>query len=477
MSAYARVQKLVRQNLGIIRADQADIGIHKKERRDDLLKYETYYNSSQYDDKISWDEALDSPYHVPNNQRKPTVLYPLPKIIVDRLKSKLVGERVFPEFKIQEDENTNEILKYILKMTKFKGKIDSVIRDLLIYGSAFIRIKLVDGVLMLEGYNPNHCWPKFDKNEQLESLEIRFVFEKLVDYKMQKYWYKLELTKNSDILYDNPKFDPGSVPVFSVKERVNHNLGFVQGEWVKSTYSPREIDGESVIKDIISFSDCLNYLLSMSDSAAKYNIDPQTVFTGLQAEELKGLTKSKEKAWTLGPTGQAQFLETNGNGVDGAMNFSGDMMQRVQDATRVILHDPEKFSMHAQSGKALEVINGPMIDKISEIRNFVEPFLTTLITKLLGVFIIYNRKGEIPLSPLPADFTPKSLNLVVEWQPVFPMSTQDLNDLVNLYTSMTNANLISRETALQKLAGTFDIEDIEGEVHKVNTQQQFNSFF
>ena len=118
----------------------------------------------------------------------------------------------------------------------------------------------------------------------------------------------------------------------------------------------------------------------------------------------------------------------------------------------------------------MEVLNEPMVDYVSEMRIFVEKFMNNLAMKMVALFVQYAQQGYITDLELDKGYRPKSLNITVDWQPVFPMTTDDLQQMVNLYTSMTNANIISRETALQKLSQHFDIDDIQEELRKVNTQ-------
>ena len=341
--ALDRITKRVQNILGVIRPGDSPEPF-KQFRSDKLKKYETYMNGEQYDNLTDWHMAIESSTFIPVNKRKPIIIYPLPRIVVNRIKAKIVGEKVFPNLKLEDDPATQELLREVLKITDFKLNMAKAVEDLLTYGSSFMRIKIIEGSMFLESFNPNYCYPVFDDRDRLVKVEVRFVFEKLVKGEKKKLWYKLLLTKDSDILYDNPEYEEGVVPAFQVVQRVNHNLDFVQGEWVKATKDFRMVDGPSLLEDILDFSDCLNYLFTMSDSATKYNIDPQVIFSGVDAENLQDLVKAKEKAWALGHDGSANFLEVSGTGVSTAVDVSKETIQRVQDATRVILHDPERYS-------------------------------------------------------------------------------------------------------------------------------------
>ncbi len=470
-----RIQDKIDNNLGTIRPKDSQAR-GRRWRSDTLKKYDDYFNSKQYEGKIDWHQAVGSTPFVGIKDRKPFITYPLPKIVVNRLKTKLAGEKNFPTLTIPEDPDTAQLIKLIHKISDFQAAILKLCEYLLTFGSAFARFHFVQGRLRLDCYNPNNCYPIFDKNEELEEIEIRFVYDEIVEGKKKQFWYRLFLGKNEDIIFDNPEYKAGTIPEFKVVERNEHGLNFVQGEWAKTTKNPLAPDGECVFKDVLDFTDCLSYLMTMSHDGAIYNIDPQLVLKGLSTDEFDDIVKTKEKAWTLGRDGEANFVETTGSGIATALEIEKSTMQRVQDITRVIMHDPEKFSAHAQSGKAMEILNGPMTELIAEIRTYLQKFITTVTIKMLSIFVMYSRQGfatEIEISP---KYRPISLEIEVNWPPIFAMTTQDLQQMVTLYTSLTSANIMSRQTALEKMAQYFDIEDIEAEQQKINTQPQFNTW-
>jgi hypothetical protein len=292
----------------------------------------------------------------------------------------------------------------------------------------------------------------------------------------KKKWYKMDLGKFSDVLYDNPEFKVDEDPVFFPVSQVDHNLGFVQGEWFRTAEAQKTPDGYSLLHDIRDFIDDFSYSLSQSSMAVSYNQDPQLTFKNMDQEELDNLIRSSTKSWNLGREGEANFLESGLNGVTTAMELRDKMRTSIVDVTRIILMDPEKMVASAQSGKALEILHGPMVELVKELRPMVEKGMQALILKMAMVNLVLAQRGEPVPVQIPQGYSPLSLNITVTWPSVFPMTMADLKEKVSVVQAATSSNLISRETGTRYIAKDFGVEDIEVELEKVNTQPVLNPF-
>ncbi len=472
-----RTQDRIDSNLGIIRP-----GGHKsKSRSPRLEKIASYLSSSQHDQKMDWDEADScSDRYVPIKERKPKVIYPLTTIITDRLAPKLLGKSMFPNFLIEEDPDTQELIRLLIKQTQYRSKMLSMSKPWLAYGSAFMRFKLVAGLPVVETYESRFCYPKFDNAGELKEVKVQYVFEDEEDLdergKPTQKWYRLDLTPTKDVLYDNPPYQQDVEPLFKVVAENNHDLGFVQGEWFKTSDTKHSPDGDSLVEPILDFEDALSYNLSQSDRATSYGMDPQAVFKGMDEEELENLIKSSDKGWNVGREGEASFLEVSGSGLDQAEKTENRFDTKVQDITRVLMLDPEKIVGSAQSAKAMEVMHGPMLDLIDELRPHLEKGMIRFLTKLTLALVIYNKRGAELLLQMPPQYIPTSLDIDAAWGEVFPKTLEDLQKKVNTILQATNNNVLSRQTGLERLQKEFEVEDIEEEVRRINTQPQFNTF-
>lgn len=457
----------------------------KRYRKESLQTIEDYMTGCQYQGKMDWDQACGCEDYVPLKDRKPKIIYPFGKVFTDRISSKLLGASTFPKFKFQDDPDTEYFLGLIISETFFQAKMLDAIKKMVAKNAVFVRFKLVEGSLQIEKYDPNNCWPEFHPNGDLSLMKIRYVYqtEELDDSgrKIER-WFQLILTENSDILFDNPIFNENSEPEFEIVQQVEHGLGFVQGEWFSRGESNNSPDGDEspFLEDMFDFIDAINYNLSQSDTATRYGMDPQLMISGMDEESLDTLIKSSAKAWALGKEGKAEFAEVSGSGVETGMKMREDFYKKCQDIARIVFLDPEKAVGSAQSGKAMEVLHGPLVELVNEFRPWVEKGMKKLLVKIMSAILYYNNNDFETDFITPPDYAPKAMDFKCLWPPVFELTAQDKQQLVSICLQATNGNIIARDTGLRWLQSQgvdFGVEDLEAEQDKINNQKNFNSFF
>lgn len=469
---------------GIIQGDRLAV---PRVRSAQLDLYDMYVESKQYDKKLDWDASASEERYVPIRERKPRVIYDFPKRIVTTFAAKMFGDSVFPRFYVdgepEQVQDENEFIKYLLKAMKLEKVMPEAMRRLGASGSVLVRFRINnEGNVKLEVYKSKFCYPTFDEDNELESVTIKYVYEDPLELdenrKPVEKWYRLDLGKDSDVLYDTPEYEPDVDPIFTPVETVAHGLGFIQAEWIRSCEDKHTVDGPSLLEGgVLSMCDEINYSLSQSSQALSYAQEPQAVFSGMDVDEVDALVKSSTKAWTLGREGKAEFLEANLTGVERASEERSKLRLAIQDVTRVVLHDPEKFSGTAQSGKALEQLNAPLVDLITEMRPLIEERVLALIIKVAVVNLRNVSMGLPAPVSIPPGWQPTELSgLTCEWPPVFSPTQEDLSSKVSTATKASSGNLIARATALKYVASIFGVTDVEGEMATVDNQKQFNTF-
>lgn len=479
-SGASRMSTLAKNNLGIIRVGMP-LYADKRFRSLELEVYDAYYENRQYNHLQAWDETnSDKEGFTPVRERKPRISIPFTKMLCSRLAAKLVGNSVFPRFVVEQDPETEEYLKYIVKAAKLNSKLLESIRQMSSSGSNFVRFYFVGGSIKIETYLSKYCYPEFDQTSNLTFVKVQYVYEDKEDLDTQGNpklkWYRMDLGKLVDVIYKPVEFSNDvKEPLFEVESQVQHNLGFVQGEWFRTCDKSNSVDGESLICGILDFVDELNYSLSQSSQAIGYNQDPQILINGMDSEELDELIRSASKAWNMGREGKAAALETNLNGVKVASEMRDKVRQNIQDIARVVLLDPEKIIGSAQSAKAMEVLHGPLLELIDELRPVIGDSLISLVTKLAITNLRLVEEGQAAVMT-PEGWAPASLNIDIVWPPIFPATLQDLREKVQVVASALMAQLLSRETALKFIAKDFGIVNIEEELQKILEQPVFNAF-
>jgi hypothetical protein len=476
----SRTQQHIANNLGVI---DATASLENKKFRDKCLEeFDAYYEGYQYDKMPAWDESqsLDGT-PIPVRKRQPRIKFNLGKVFVDRVAAKLVGKSVFPKLAVENDPDSTEFLRLVQKACGFQHKLQDPVKRMLAAGSSFVRFYIVEGQPMIEYYLSKFCYPQYQANGELQAIRIQYVFEDEFDRDARgnpkRKWYRLDLGMTSDILYDTPECGQSDAePTFEVVEQVDHGLGFVQGEWFRTGENKHSPDGPSLLADITDFIDELNYNLSQSSQAVSYGQEPQLTFKGMDEEELDGLVKSSTKAWALGREGSAEFLETDLKGVEAADKFRDTVRKCAVDTVRVVLLDPEKIVGSAQSGKAMEVLHGPLVELIDELRPQIEKKIINLILKISVALLSLIGNGIETAVSVPPGWQPTSLDVAATWPAIFPLTIEDLKNKAAVAVQLANASIFSRETMTRWLASDFGVEDIEAEVAKVAAQPVLNPF-
>jgi hypothetical protein len=453
-------------------------------RSDELELLDSYYESRQYIGKPEWKDSKcqDGSYR-PIRERAPLVVFPFHRILCQRITSKLVGHSTFPVITVPQDPESEEFFNAVLKMSGLAHHLLEPTRRLMNNGSVLVRFYLVEGKVKIEHYLAKHCYPKFQGNGELESVTIKYVYtdkeDKNADGTYKKKWFRLDLGMATDTKYKPIEFkdeqDPEALE-WEIEETAEHNLGFVQGEWFRTAEIKDSVDGVPITGDLASFVDELNYSLSQSATAVSYNQDPQLTLNKMDEDEIMGLVRSSQKAWNLGREGEAKFLESNLGGVERAMELRDKIRLNLQDISRIVMLDPEKMMAQAQSGRAMEVLHGPMVDLVHELRPQMEKGINSLVLKISLMILVLNSQGvDVPLV-IPPGFSPSTLEITWVWPPVFPQTMMDLREKVQVATQAASGNLISRETMTRWLAADFNVKNVEEEIQRIAAQPVINPF-
>lgn len=468
---FSRVSRQVALNNGMISRDIEDQDVYRDPK---LERLDAYFENRQYDKLVPWDmEKGAGGETLPLRARKPRIIIPYARTLSSLVASKLLGPSVFPSFKVQDAPDDQAYWKAILDVSRLQMFMLEPTRRMLSTGEIFIRFYMSNGAFVKSWYDTKYCYPTFDDAGELAEVSIRYVYADTSDTDSmgspKRKWYRLDLGTETETLFDNPEYRPGEEePVFTPVQTVEHNFGFVQGEWITTTGTPK---GYGLTTDITDFIDELCYSVSQSSKALSYNQDPQLVMKGMTNDEQEELIRSASKGWNLGLKGEAQFLETNLSGVQVGIELRDKMRTNIQDITRVVMMDPEKIVGNAQSAKAMEVLHGPLKDMVDELRLPVGDALKRLVMKMGAANILGTAQGILTPLPLPEGFALTTLAVELKWPAIFQQTLEDLKNKVGLAAQALTAGLIAPRTAIRYVAEDFGIEDVEEELAEITAHQ------
>jgi len=124
----------------------------------------------------------------------------------------------------------------------------------------------------------------------------------------------------------------------------------------------------------------------------------------------------------------------------------------------------------------MEVMHGPLVELINELRPIIEPSINALLLKVSITMLTLSQRGVAVPVVIPDGYVPQSLNLSYHWPPIFPLTIDDLKSMSGMCVQLAGASIFSRETMTRYLAPHFEIENVEEEIAKVAAQPILNPF-
>lgn len=412
-----------------------------------------------------YEEVDSGGTYIPLRERRPSVIYNVPRVIVNRAVRMLFGGAKWPKL-VSSDTNVNKFFQRLKDRSELQGAMleAAFIGSL---GSVFIFYKLVNGRFFYEKRNPKFCKPIFDDEQELEEVFIMYpVFG--YDLKSQgydiaqedmneEYFYAKRITKQEEIIYHPIKIDEYEDDN-SFRKDVNrsfeHLQGFVPGVWVKNLYPTDGVDGECTFGRVLHIAVEIDYQLSQAGRGLKYNADPQLLIKeppGAPNEQQMSLfgggagVRSTSNALFVGHEGDAKLLEMSGQGQKVVIEFVDRLHRYALEAASASHKDPDR-AYGNMSGRAMEILDEDLIALCSALRlTWGDAGLKPLLTKMIKTaFQTGLLKGTDPtkddefaielywgnwFDPTPADLlqSEQALDMAVQGRRLFPHEARMLS--------------------------------------------------
>lgn len=395
--------------------------ICKLPRHRTLSQLQKYYESKQYEGRADFFTGENSKGEiVPLRERKPCVVYPLPKAAVDQVVRFCFGEGKFPYLQVERDEEggmpeaqaaeLEDCLKSLIKHAKIRSVITSMMKRGLAEKTAVTIFSIRCGRIVIEMPRAKDCYPTFVKNDptgELESLTWCYQFEESVPDKdglleTKRYWFRRDVTREAYLEYDRVEVVPG-VPVVKWPEPrpTPHGFKVCPARWSRNLDDESDagaMDGMSLFENFLDEVDALNFALSQRHRGITYWGTPQPYETGVEegdGPEATGRTGgyspasggksphgavSRKDARKLSPDNVWRYegaqvtvglLETTGKAFDVATLHVEDIRSRVLESMSVILANADQFLKNGgeMNAKFLTLAYAPLLALVSELRD------------------------------------------------------------------------------------------------------------
>jgi hypothetical protein len=464
-----------------------------------LSSAEAFYQGRQYEGRglqPSWDKVPVGQRPAPLRLQKPSVQYDVPKTIVDRPTALLFGEGRFPELHLDPDAPDTDVkaVNAWLARVADEGKLA---HQALVWGKLANSVGsgcLTWAVVAGEGdeagefeftpHKTQYCTPTFDPKRpgRLVALEKKYSYVKTVRRDtaagvvavQETWWHRETWDRAAHVVYaDQPAPKDGGEPATwtDVADTATHDFGFVPGVWVKplDDGEAANVDGPPLTCGIEDLTEDIDRTLSQKSRALRYNLDPERWYTGLSPEQAATLKVGGGATTALPKDGAAGLLEMSNGPQEAAEAHVTAHKARAFETTRVVSPDPEKLLAAARSGRALEILHGPMIELVGELRQTFGSALRDLLNQIVRAA----RAGKLGAlgklaSPPPAAIPPGRVKLA--WGPYWNPSPEDLQTAANIAATLVREEICDRETAVRWVAAQFGWKDVDGILERLATE-------
>lgn len=415
--------------------------------------------------------------YIPLSSRKPSVRYPLSRVVVEDSVSLLFSDGHFPVIDCADPE-TRAAITNITKEARLNVVLtDAAVRGAV--GSVAILFRVLRGRVFFQVMDTRYLTPTWDPQAPdslilvTERYKVRGETLRASGYAIDdedaEYWFSRQWDTEHETWFVPAPVGSPSAPIVDEARSVGHRLGFVPITWIRnlpgssSTGDPN--DGGCTFRAAIETQIEIDYQLSQVGRGLKYSSDPTLL---LKEPSLAGgeLLKGAGNALVVSEKGDARLLEIGGTASAAVIEYVRVLREFALESVHGNRASPDRLTT-AQSGRALEMLNQGLIWLSDNLRvTYGEMALLALLGMVVKASQIYplNVMG-LPVPSLRADCP-----LTLKWPAWYAASADDRQKDAQTLSTLANAGHISRETAVKTVASIYDIPDPAAEIDRITSE-------
>ena len=414
------------------------------------------------------EERSDAGEYIPLRQRRPSVRYPLCRIVVEDSVSLLFSEGHFPTID-SSDSTTRSVFANIIKETRLNlVMIQAAMTGAT--GSVALLLRVLKGRVFVDVLDTIYLTPVWDPEEPdtLARVDERYKVSGrdlaakgyAVDDLDGQYWFSRCWDASGETWFEPVPVAQPTPPVVDPIRSVSHKLGVVPIVWIRNLPGLADTgdscDGACTFAAAMYTQVEIDYQLSQVGRGLKYSSDPTLLLKDPSLPDGE-LVRGAGNALIVSEKGDARLLEIGGTASAAVIDYVRTLRELALESIHGNRSSPDKVAA-AQSGRALELLNQGLIWLADNLRtSYGEVGLLQLARLIVRASQIYTLIvfGE-EIEPLPADAM-----LSLKWPRWYPTTADDRQKDVQSLTSLVASGCITRETALKAIANCYDIEHIE----------------
>ena len=422
----------------------------------------TLYDVLPYD---FHEERTEAGEYIPLRQRRPSIRYPLCRIVVEDSVSLLFSEGHFPAID-SPDRAVRAIFANIVKETRLnQTMISAAMKGAT--GSAALLLRVLKGRIFVDALDTMYLTPTWDPSapDMLLHVDERYKVSgadlarngytiKALD---RPFWFTRRWDKEGETWFDPTPVGEPPTAVVDTARSVVHKFGIVPIIWIRnlpgSPITGDKADGASTFAAAMHTQVEIDYQLSQAGRGLKDSSDPTLLLKDPALPDGE-LIKGAGNALVVSEKGDARLLEIGGTASAAVIEYVRTLRELALESIHGNRASPERISA-AQSGRALELLNQGLISLADNLRtSYGESGLLELARLIVRASQVYRLVvlGET-IAALDS-----SAQLSLKWPRWYPSTADDRQKDVQALTSLVTSGCISRETALKAIAACYDIE-------------------
>jgi hypothetical protein len=416
------------------------------------------------------DERSPSGEYIPLRKRRPSVRYPLCRVVVEDSISLLFSEGHFPTIDCSDEVTQGSLaaivrdsrLNLVMTEAAIRGSIGSVaILMRVLKGRIFFQV--MDSIYLTPNWDPGEPDTLLAMTERYKVSGVQLINNGYVIPNPEiDYWFQRSWDGDTETWFIPAPVGLNLPPAIDTSRTVRHGLGFVPVVWIRnlpgfsSTGDPN--DGTCTFRAAVETQIEIDYQLSQAGRGLKYSSDPTLLLKepiGTDTDIIKGAGN----ALVVGENGDARLLEIGGTAAAAVIEYVRTLRELALESVHGNRASPDRLTA-AQSGRALELMNQGLLWLADNLRiTYGEVAILSLARMVVRASTHYtlraNGEDLPPMDP--------AIPLSLKWPRWYPTTAADRQLDATTLTMLLKSGLISRASALRAIADTYDIDNVAAE--------------
>jgi len=417
-------------------------------------------------------ERTASGEYIPLRQRRPSVRYGMPRVVVEDSVALLFSEGHFPAVD-SADAGVRAAVASLVRDTRLNAvMVEAALRGSV--GSVAILMRVLRGRVFLNVLETAYLTPEWDPAAPdtllrvTERVKVSGAALLAQGYEVEdlesSWWFQRQWDADQESWFEPVKASQSWVAVLDEERSVRHGLGFVPMVWIRNLPGGDGIDGAATFRSAIDTCIEIDYQLSQAGRGLKYSSDPTLLIrepAGIDGTLVRGAAN----ALVVSEKGDARLLEINGTASQAVIEYVRVLRELALESVHGNRADASRLTVPA-SGRALELMNQGLLWLADNLRvSYGDNGMLPLIRMMLRANKSFTLEVDGAVLPALDANAPLSLR----WPDWYPPDSADRQRDAATIVSLVEAGMLSRETALRILAPDYDIADAGEELGRISS--------